>query len=144
MCTFMNGYAAHAYHALVPGAAKADLLRYCLIYEYGGVYLDIKSGAKELHRLIYQQDTMVVSGWSHRHYSNQSFLTFFGINCKSLHVHGELQNWWIAAVPKHPVLEQVINKVVMMIEERIKTYHATLCMHYKLIILIMPYKPPGE
>ena len=27
---------------LIPGAYKADLLRYCLLYKYGGIYLDIK------------------------------------------------------------------------------------------------------
>jgi len=31
-----------AYESLVPGAYKADLWRYCVLYYYGGVYLDIK------------------------------------------------------------------------------------------------------
>jgi mannosyltransferase OCH1-like enzyme len=31
-----------AYNKLIPGAYKADLWRYCVIYIYGGVYLDIK------------------------------------------------------------------------------------------------------
>ncbi len=31
-----------AYDALVPGAYKADLWRYCLLYLWGGYYLDIK------------------------------------------------------------------------------------------------------
>src|ERR1700723_370599 len=33
------------YESITPryGAARADLFRYLLIYEYGGVYLDIKS-----------------------------------------------------------------------------------------------------
>lgn len=32
----------HAYEMLIPGAYKADLWRYCILYVYGGVYLDIK------------------------------------------------------------------------------------------------------
>jgi mannosyltransferase OCH1-like enzyme len=32
----------HAYNALLPGAYKADLWRYCVMYILGGVYLDIK------------------------------------------------------------------------------------------------------
>jgi len=32
----------HAYDSLIPGAYKADLWRYCILYAYGGVYLDIK------------------------------------------------------------------------------------------------------
>ena len=32
----------NAYDSLIPGAFKADLWRYCVLYEKGGVYLDIK------------------------------------------------------------------------------------------------------
>lgn len=32
----------HAYDKLIPGAYKADLWRYCVLYILGGVYLDIK------------------------------------------------------------------------------------------------------
>ena len=31
-----------AYNSLVPGAYKADLWRYCILYIYGGIYIDIK------------------------------------------------------------------------------------------------------
>jgi mannosyltransferase OCH1-like enzyme len=31
-----------AYDRLIPGAYKADLWRYCILYIYGGIYLDIK------------------------------------------------------------------------------------------------------
>ena len=33
---------AAAYDSLIPGAYKADLWRYCILYKRGGVYLDIK------------------------------------------------------------------------------------------------------
>jgi mannosyltransferase OCH1-like enzyme len=32
----------HAYNSLIPGAYKADLWRYCILYIKGGLYLDIK------------------------------------------------------------------------------------------------------
>jgi len=32
----------YAYDTLIPGAYKADLWRYCILYKYGGIYLDIK------------------------------------------------------------------------------------------------------
>lgn len=32
----------YAFDSLIPGAFKADLWRYCVLYVYGGVYLDIK------------------------------------------------------------------------------------------------------
>jgi mannosyltransferase OCH1-like enzyme len=31
-----------AYDSLIPGAFKADLWRYCVLYKHGGIYLDIK------------------------------------------------------------------------------------------------------
>ena len=31
-----------AYDRLIPGAYKADLWRYCILYKYGGIYMDIK------------------------------------------------------------------------------------------------------
>jgi mannosyltransferase OCH1-like enzyme len=32
----------NAYDKLIPGAYKADLWRYCVLYKYGGIYMDIK------------------------------------------------------------------------------------------------------
>ena len=32
----------NAYNSLIPGAYKADLWRYCILYKKGGLYLDIK------------------------------------------------------------------------------------------------------
>jgi mannosyltransferase OCH1-like enzyme len=32
----------NAYDSLIPGAYKADLWRYCVLYKFGGIYLDIK------------------------------------------------------------------------------------------------------
>ena len=32
----------NAYDILIPGAYKADLWRYCVLYIYGGIYMDIK------------------------------------------------------------------------------------------------------
>jgi mannosyltransferase OCH1-like enzyme len=47
MCkTFIEMYfdqdTLDAYNTLIPGAYKADLWRYCILYVYGGIYLDIK------------------------------------------------------------------------------------------------------
>jgi mannosyltransferase OCH1-like enzyme len=37
-----DGDILQAYDTLVPGAFKADLWRYCILYKLGGIYLDIK------------------------------------------------------------------------------------------------------
>jgi len=41
-----------AFDSLIPGAYKADLWRYCVLYIYGGIYLDIKYQVVEGFRLI--------------------------------------------------------------------------------------------
>lgn len=40
--THFEGEVLNAYDSLIPGAFKADLWRYCVLYVNGGVYLDIK------------------------------------------------------------------------------------------------------
>ena len=39
-----------AYDRLMPTAFKADLWRYCVLYKYGGVYLDVKYGGGSAQR----------------------------------------------------------------------------------------------
>lgn len=40
----MPSYIGRAFASLLPGAARADLWRYCQLYLHGGVYLDIDAG----------------------------------------------------------------------------------------------------
>lgn len=42
----------YAFDKLKPGAYKADLWRYCVLYINGGIYLDIKYGCKDGFKLI--------------------------------------------------------------------------------------------
>ena len=44
--------ALYAYDTLKPGAYKADLWRYCILYKYGGIYLDIKYSCINNFKLI--------------------------------------------------------------------------------------------
>jgi len=41
-----------SYNKIVPGAFKADLCRYCVLYVYGGIYLDVKFKAVNGFKLI--------------------------------------------------------------------------------------------
>jgi len=50
-----------SYDLLVPGAYKADLLRYCLLYVYGGCYFDCKQILlKPLNNIIKKDDTLLL------------------------------------------------------------------------------------
>ena len=45
-----------AYDTLIPGAYKADLWRCCVLYIYGGIYMDIKLTTLPTFKLIYLTD----------------------------------------------------------------------------------------
>ena len=47
-----NSDVLNAYDRLIPGAYKADLWRYCVLYIHGGIYMDIKLSCINGFRLI--------------------------------------------------------------------------------------------
>jgi mannosyltransferase OCH1-like enzyme len=47
-----NPEVLHAYDTLIPGAYKADLWRYCVLYIHGGIYMDIKLRCINQFKLI--------------------------------------------------------------------------------------------
>lgn len=84
------------------GPAKADFFRYLIIYEYGGVYLDCKSGVSQpLDNILYSSDTFVfqcTDGCSHdaiKYFNGQ-----------------EINQWVIIAEPKSPFLKAVIEQMI--------------------------------
>ena len=84
-----------AYESLIPGAFKADLFRYCVLYIHGGVYADI--------------DVLLESNLDAVLTDDVSFMVPIDepVGC--------LWNGFMASVPKHPFLlraiEQTVNRV---------------------------------
>lgn len=103
--SFQNGIAYECFNRLVPLAARADLLRYCIMYEYGGVYLDMKSAARSLCSVIQSDDVFLVSPWDNPFAGHFAF--------------GELQQWWLACAPKHPLMLRVVKECVRRITARL-------------------------
>lgn len=88
-------------------AARADFFRYLVIYNEGGVYLDIKANmSKPLDEIIDSDDQYVLSHWP-RSYPKIMRGQHPGIT----NPIGELQQWHISAVPGHPLLKSVIENV---------------------------------
>jgi len=112
METVYSGKINNAYKKIIPNTARADLFRYCLLYEKGGVWLDMKSAAKSLCKLIRKDDTFIVSTW---HKNPIHYLCGAG----PWYDFGELQQWWMVSSPKHPILKACIDMVVNNIETRI-------------------------
>ncbi len=87
----------NAYDALIPGAYKADLWRYCILYVYGGVYADIKIIPCTSLDDILELDTEFTSA-KERHGSH--------------HLKGAIWNTFICSKPQHPFLKRSIDKIV--------------------------------
>lgn len=84
-----NSDVLKAYDTLIPGAYKADLWRYCVLYVHGGIYVDIKF--KALVDLTYFLD-------------NEYFVHDL--------IDGEIYNGFIVVKPKNPRLMDCILAVV--------------------------------
>lgn len=93
------------------GPARADLLRYIIIYNEGGVYLDLKSSTRiPLAKIIKPNDKYLITSWTNNRGPHENLLKTG---------YGEFPNWMIAAVPNHPFLKAVIDKCV----ENINNYN---------------------
>jgi mannosyltransferase OCH1-like enzyme len=91
------------------GAARADFFRYLVVYDQGGLYLDVKATAyKPLDTVVNASDTFVTAQWP---------LHIDGIDTSKVGIHDELahpeyQNWFILGAQKSVVLENVIATVL--------------------------------
>jgi inositol phosphorylceramide mannosyltransferase catalytic subunit len=97
------------------GAARADFLRYLLLYKFGGVYLDLKSTiTKKLDDVLLDSDAYILAHWENK---IGDFYQGWGI-FPELPAPGEYQQWHIIAAPGHPFLAAAIIEVA----NRIQTY----------------------
>jgi len=95
----------NAYCRIIPGALKADLWRYCILYKYGGVYVDIDTKAFNNIDLFLNNEI--------------EFMTVVDLNnCPTIGTHN-LFNTFIASKPEHPILLDCINRIVFNVENNI-------------------------
>lgn len=83
-------------YSSLSGAHKADLLRYCLLYIYGGVYLDIKTVfTKNLNEIIDHSESE-----KHKFYSAKSIW------------ESTLYQGFLASTPRNPLFLVLIHKIL--------------------------------
>ena len=83
------------------GASRSDLARLLIIYNYGGLYLDMKSCVvKNIPEMPANKD-MWVSNWAYG--APHSYI---------FHPNGEYQNWYIYGRKKSPILLDIIEFIV--------------------------------
>jgi hypothetical protein len=89
-----------AYNMLIPTAFRADLWRYCYLYIYGGIYMDIKSILQvPLYKILEKNPDLILV--------KDIFPTF-------------IYNGFIGSPPNHPLLKLTIDMVVEQILNRDK------------------------
>ncbi len=99
------------------GAARADIWRYCILYERGGVYLDIDSTLKikldELPKgiaeLISFETNPLLSQTDPALFPEDA--RYLAPPPALLHPGHLVLNWCLMFCPKHPVLERVIERI---------------------------------
>ena len=92
-------------------AARSDLLRYLVLYRLGGVYLDLKSGARHpLDEVLRTDDRYLLAHWP-----NGPGETYEGWGLwpeLASQPRGEFVQWFIAAAAGHPFLRAAIRRVL--------------------------------
>ena len=103
--SFGDSRVLNAYDTLVPGAYKADLLRYILLYKYGGVWSDIKHQMKvPIDKLVNRNDKLVLTKDK----------------------YNGIQISFMAAIPGLEVFHKAIYRVVTNVEKR---YYGRTFLH---------------
>jgi len=100
-----------AYNSINPlyGAARADFFRYLLMFQEGGVYLDVKSGCTQpLDSVIRPDDELLLSRWTTRPGEK---IAGWGAHIDD-GAPSELQNWHVMCRPGHPLMQAVIDTVM--------------------------------
>lgn len=93
------------------GVVRADLFRYLIMHEVGGIYLDIKSNCLvPFDKLITPHVKFITSHWSNL---DGTINSYYG-NHKSFLVSKltEFQQWFLIAEPRHYIMEEVVSAVL--------------------------------
>jgi mannosyltransferase OCH1-like enzyme len=97
--THFDEEVVNAFDILVPGAYKADLWRYCVLYIHGGIYLDVKYKCVNDFRLI----SLTEKEWF----------------VKDMETSGKgIYNALMISKPKNPLYKQFIDKVTYNVQNR--------------------------
>jgi mannosyltransferase OCH1-like enzyme len=102
--SFTNEQLRKAFHSIKPGAGKADIFRYCVLYVYGGVYTDVDSECLvPLKDIISENNDIVtiINSWSKVAY------------------HHVLSQWNMMYVKRHPVIKHTLELVIKSVLTRV-------------------------
>ena len=144
---FMKSFDERVYKVwdkLKPIAFKCDLWRICVIYKYGGVYLDANV------KCFYPIREITKDGWN-KDSNNQFIVAGENFTLNLNFKHNSIHNGLIISTPRHPFLLNYINNIVHNVEnlEKINLNvlkkeslsFTTPAVFYKSMIQIIKKKP---
>eukprot|EP00727_Mastigamoeba_balamuthi_P010732 m51a1_g6281 putative probable serine threonine-protein kinase wnk11-like (790) ;mRNA; f:205171-211843 len=91
VCKYADARTQRAYELVRPGAAKADIWRLLVVYQYGGVYTDT--------------DCVMERPLSGEIWPNASVVLSVGVD-------GYTPQWLLAYTPRHPIIRRAIERTV--------------------------------
>jgi len=101
-----GGEVLKAYNSLKPGAFKADLWRYCVLYQNGGIYIDIKYSSV-------QPIVNLLKG------AKELFVKDRGVCGVTGCIYDCVYNAFMASVPKNPIFKYCIDDIVNSCRNRL-------------------------
>ena len=107
-----------AFDSLIPGAYKADLWRYCVLYKEGGIYMDIK--------YIPHNDFHLISLTEQEHFVLDAD-------------HHSVYNALMVCKPNNPILFKAINAIVRNVKMK---YYGSSCLEPTGPQLLGKFFPP--
>ena len=90
--TYFNPLVLQKFKSLKHGAHKADLFRYCILYIYGGIYLDIKS----------QIEVPIANIIDHRE-NNTLYTCISATTYRNILSYNSIYQGFIATYPRNPL-----------------------------------------
>ena len=95
------------------GPAKADIIRYCLLKNYGGLYLDVKSSVTEWSKfMLSTYDTRPLALWNWDWPNRAAELP-------ESRGKGEICNWVMASAPNHPIWTCLLSAIAREIKQEL-------------------------
>jgi len=128
----------NAFDTLIPGAYKADLWRYCILYKNGGVYLDIKFKCEDNFKLIELTDKeyfVLDRPYARYNINIEDDLTIVNDKNYYKHVFKNIDtNFWknkeiglynalMVCKPNNPILLECINSIVENVKQKNYDYN---------------------
>lgn len=105
---FFNKDVLDAYNILKPYAYKSDLIRYCLLYIYGGIYMDLKLILNPINKVFFINNEYHFA--KNRRLGKKKWKT--------------VENSFLYfKKPKNPILKKIIIKITRNVIKRNKTSH---------------------